>query len=953
MKTGIARKLLDVAAGVITAALVFAAVPIVLIALVGVPLPAVWDRAHIVSTRGLFDLLAIMAWVAWAACAWPLLVSVVTIVRGNHAGFSTTPRASERIAAQIAAAILVILPVGLTAGTAAASKPPTLLSATRPGISLPWTAPRAPAANNVGEHVPATRSKQPEAVTDYVVQPGDSLWSIAAHLYGDGGDWPLIASLNLGHVMVGGTRFMDPSSIYPGWRLEVPTQPLQAQPLQAQPLQVQPLQANSSTPPEADLGGLATNDTSTNSTTDGRVATSTQTSPRTALGPPQANLSTFPPSSLDALHVSISPTVAPTKTSVGSGSPIQRNEADPSTTPRRSPPSNPSGRSAPVPLPELVALGFGVVTASALARRLRKQRNRTSTDQFRDPLVPPRSERAIDAEILVDEFSNCPALDWLDTANRHLANCLLALPTTQNLPKIDVVRVGPDGVRALLSRKTDWAPHLWDLAEGGTQWHLSASNDVAAIESEVRDTQAWLPTLLPVGENDEGTWFLVAEPGTCIPIVGSEAETMIHTLELALASWSWADQITSTRDVLDVRREVQLATSTPEDSERSRTVFFGSPDQLSERCLAHCAVITLAPDRPTSMTVVATSDAVSLHPIGVTLRPLIANPQHLEGIEELLESAHRNDLGPALKHSESLNTSTSPGGLRDPATTVDPRRDRLQSVHIGTNDLSPGPVDVRLMTAIPRIDGLENEFPPNRERRSIELVAYLALHSPDPVTGDRLRTRVLGSSEADAAAKTLFNTATAARRALGLDEDGSAFLPPASKTGYYRISPLVTTDIGRFDRFLAAARQARSTTMTIDFLKGALGLIEGEPLGGVLSGYNWWHAEGHGARLEGVVVDTACELATLAGGSGRHDLARWALDQARRVAPFSESLTRSAMTLASLNDDNDRLEREWAACLRRADDLSPGSLPSEATEQLYVDLARRSTGNLATTNNQT
>ena len=81
----------------------------------------------------------------------------------------------------------------------------------------------------------------------------------------------------------------------------------------------------------------------------------------------------------------------------------------------------------------------------------------------------------------------------------------------------------------------------------------------------------------------------------------------------------------------------------------------------------------------------------------------------------------------------------------------------------------PGTVEVRLLTMTPRLwKGLRDELPPNRARRATELVAYLALHHPDVVTSDRLlSTRVLGSSDADAASKTLFNTASAARRAPG------------------------------------------------------------------------------------------------------------------------------------------------------------------------------------------
>ena len=97
----------------------------------------------------------------------------------------------------------------------------------------------------------------------------------------------------------------------------------------------------------------------------------------------------------------------------------------------------------------------------------------------------------------------------------------------------------------------------------------------------------------------------------------------------------------------------------------------------------------------------------------------------------------------------------------------------------------------------PRLDGLCEPLPANRARRAVELVAYLALHQPDVITSDRLRTRVLGSSDADAAAKTLFNTAYAARRAMGLDADGAPLFPAGTRTGLYQVSSEVTVDVRR------------------------------------------------------------------------------------------------------------------------------------------------------------
>jgi DNA-binding SARP family transcriptional activator len=250
-------------------------------------------------------------------------------------------------------------------------------------------------------------------------------------------------------------------------------------------------------------------------------------------------------------------------------------------------------------------------------------------------------------------------------------------------------------------------------------------------------------------------------------------------------------------------------------------------------------------------------------------------------------------------------------------------------------------VEVKLMTATPRLEGLREELAPNRERRAVELVAYLALHRPDTVTSDRLRTRVLGSGETDAAAKTLFNTATAARHAMGADDEGQPLLPPGTRTGLYRLSDAVTSDVERAAGLAAIGNATEEPDLAIAHLRAALDLVEGEPLANALSGYTWWESEGHGARLAAVLVNAACNLAALCVDGGYHDLAQWGLDRARLVDPYSEALSRAAMQVAAAAGDADRFRREWRECQRRVDELDPGASPSPRTERLYGELAQQ------------
>jgi nucleoid-associated protein YgaU len=56
----------------------------------------------------------------------------------------------------------------------------------------------------------------------YVVQPGDTLWSLAAAHFGNPYRWVELYNLNRDRAEPGGQRLVNPDHIYVGWTLEVP-----------------------------------------------------------------------------------------------------------------------------------------------------------------------------------------------------------------------------------------------------------------------------------------------------------------------------------------------------------------------------------------------------------------------------------------------------------------------------------------------------------------------------------------------------------------------------------------------------------------------------------------------------------------------------------------------------------------------------------------------------------
>ncbi len=199
---------------------------------------------------------------------------------------------------------------------------------------------------------------------------------------------------------------------------------------------------------------------------------------------------------------------------------------------------------------------------------------------------------------------------------------------------------------------------------------------------------------------------------------------------------------------------------------------------------------------------------------------------------------------------------------------------------------SPRHVRVELLRAYPQVQGLVEDFVPTLRRRCVEMVAYLAMHPGEPVTGDRLRTRVLVHANVDASKTTLTNTASSIRRALGSDDRGY-LLEPVSSGLYHQRG--VEFDVADFHRLVARSRQSTSDE-AFDLYLQALRLVHGEPLASVLKGFEWFTFEGHRAQLQRDGEWVALALRDAALDRGDVETAFWALRQGLLLDPESDEL---------------------------------------------------------------
>jgi len=874
------RRALDVTGSILTTLLVFGATPAVLLTVVGDPLGGGMGHQWSQGARLLLAALALVAWVAWAVCCTQLARAVVEQVRHGHVGTPTGGVLTDRVAARIAAGVLSLVALGtpltLSSGAGASGPHRTVTVERDAGAASPALPSAPPAA--IGTPVTSPDS--------YVVRPGDSLWSIAAARLGDGDDWPAIAAVNLGRTMGDGLRFVDPNAIHAGWTLLMPDQDPPAPPA----------------PPVAP-------------DTDGRAV---RLAPRPAPGASaEMNFETR--------------WLPVTSSADASGS------AD-----RPSPPfedaalvlthtgSLEGARPGGVNLPELAALGVGALACAALTRRARRTRLLRQVTTEEPAPEFSLSPRAIDASILLARGAGLPALRAFEAANYGLAAALAG--RSGNTVTIRAVCVGAAGVEFWVAEAGQPPPDGLTLSPDGRIWHAAHGTF-----SSVRADRPLLPVVLPVGEDDRGTWLVPLGPGSTLSLLGESAPALWRAARPVQEAWSWADMVLVTEDALIASGEVLLRGDDDEPgADTPQVLYFGDPAELTDAVARRVSIVTPTYAPSSDVTVLVDRGGASIHPLGRTVRPHLLGQTTARVVGELVEApAPPLETGPGIRPAA---TSTGESARADAPGLRRPAGAGTYSASHPVPDA--GPVEVRLLTPTPRLEGLGTALPTNRARRAVELVAYLALHAGEEVTSDRLRTRVLGSSDADAASKTLFNIATAARRAMGSDAAGTPLFPPGTRTGHYRVAAGVTTDVHRAASLALAGGSTEDPDTAMGLLRTALDLVEGEPMANVLSGYTWWDAEGHGARIAAVLVNAAGDLAALAVGAELFELAQWGLAKARLVDPYSEAITRAAMQVAAAAGDADRLRREWGECRRRMDELDPGSAPSARTERLYGELSR-------------
>ena len=513
-------------------------------------------------------------------------------------------------------------------------------------------------------------------------------------------------------------------------------------------------------------------------------------------------------------------------------------------------------------LPELLALGLGSVACAALARRAGRPgggwapgstgtrcSNRTS---------PPSGRRRLDTATLLQRFAGVPALHSFEAAN-----CLLR-PVAGGSPasrRARAICVSPDRRHLLVRRGARWrAPRgLRPPGRTARAWRVQPRR----ARGRTTRPSRYLPVVLPIGDDADGNLARSARPGrgAAGPWRGCAGALAVPPGRLSPAGPGPNDPgDRGSRRSQAPGRGCGRPVWSP-----GVVLFCGTPTALPSAVAARCAVVTMDPVAASDLSILVDRRAATLHPMGQVVRPHLQSAETAAHIAELVGPPTDDDPTPAPAPALAPACLLS---LRADSSVAQQGRQRS-----GTDALAPGVIDVRLLTMTPRLDGLHEPLPPNRARRAVELVAYLALHEPMSSRATACARACSGRPTPMLPPRRCSTRRTRLAGPWGSTSRASPSFPPAPVTVSTKLSPQVTVDVDRAVALAAAGKaQSESCQRPSPTTAPRSTLVEGEPLANALSGYAWWEAEGHGGRIAAVLVDAACAMAPLAADGGFFDL---------------------------------------------------------------------------------
>jgi DNA-binding SARP family transcriptional activator len=926
-----------------------AGVPVGLAAVIGWPLPgSLPDLGELRTVLSsplapslVIDILALVAWAAWAHFAVCVLVELTAAARARSSGrvgeAVRVPggRWSQELARRLvetAFASAIATSVGLATFSG------TILTPARPAVAAVQALPAESAAQHavlLHAEEPATgpataQVGRPRAAVprpEYVVQAPDggyydSLWDIADRFLGDGQRWREIYELNESREQPDGRALSRPDLIRPGWRLQLPYDATGVRP-ETSPDLTQPA------PSTSENGAGLPADVASAPAQPGCAQIPLQAP---APGPSPASALEADRSGAEAQlpFTPADPTPAPT---AGEDDQVPHGDEDEEA---RSP-------GAVVPLSGLLA----AAALAALATRRHRQRRRRAAGQSITTPGPGAARAEVDLRVLAEPAD----LTLVDEALRAISVSLRDRDDHRP-PDVRSASLRNGNLELGLGDPDPDAPPPFLADSDGLMWCAAAHARPLVSQEQATEALPLFPLLLTVGRDAEGLVLLDLEAVGSLAVEGPAADVrdvLCHVVaEAALAPWAEdveivllgfekeaadvleslaADRITSVDEVdaallrVLAKRADGVAAAGDRLATRLRR---GVHDEVRPPLLLVCA----APPSPPSseqlasllpaagrgaVTVVAPgpwSAARATWRLGEPLPSLGAEPapapcrldaERLNHLAELLRVAREvpdsldqqavaEPVSAAAENETRLRAArlqevrvTGPAAVAVPAPRVIEREEQPDLVHRDELDVA---LDAYFANTAPASVALlgpisvhaTGSVDPDRRSRLTEIVAYLATHRRGVPVAD-FDTAIW--PERQVTLKTRNQAITRARAWLGSDEDGVSWLRPMCD-GALRLSTQVLVDWELFQALQQRAREpGRSTADVRRDLETAMRLVRGRPLSPLPTGRYGWLAETYlEQEIPSAIIDVAHALAGLLLQAGD---ATGAMEVARRA----------------------------------------------------------------------
>ena len=584
--------------------------------------------------------------------------------------------------------------------------------------------------------------------------------------------------------------------------------------------------------------------------------------------------------------------------------------------------------------------GLGMLGAALFARLLVRRR---AYQKMRSPVGgrPPKlapKDAAIEAALR--PLSSVELPDWIDAANRLLCASLVADPSIDP-PSVSLVRAGPRGVELLLDKRAAVAPEGFVVADEGHTWRLDAALGLDELRSAAGHAQPYLAVLIPVAEDDSGSYLVACGPGESLGIRASEDETRraLGSIRAHLAAASWAEvecyRVGEASFVGGEQlQEVDLEVVAGLDEVMARAplwraglpeaqpvVIVEDPHLAAETAAAASGIVAVIGTMLEADRICCYEGAtLTIEPLGIVLPTLLPSDAELAAIARLGAAAAALPRVPL----EDLSALPAPDAELP----------------------SAGPVEVRLLLPEPELVG---DIDPTRlHPEVVQIIAYLSLHGYTATT-DVLRDAFSRYEGDSLSARTIWNAASRARTVLGKDR-----LPAAFGVRPYLLDRSVSCDWLRLRGIASIGRSlelAGQIPQAIETLRVALELIgDGPPCSAssIASRYSWLDVEQLTIELETVVVRAAHSMALLSieHRPSEHSLndAAWAIERGRVISPEAAPLREAALLLAAAREDEAELEAEFYAAVDAVDDLELGEEVDPGVETMFQQLIRRHDG---------